>query len=189
MAFPVSDFAANAKGKVSRRWFVSVVATGAAALTFPLPARAQLGVISPEALDAFLEIILPTHPTAPPASALNLGAAVLMDAQDKPLLLRLLIDGVAFLDTVGPAPFARLPSATQSQLVAWMAASDAGKMPAQFYHAMRSAALKFYYTNPAATASFDLKTAPQPQGYPPPWDMTVQTAQDQTGLGMAGPNR
>lgn len=189
MAFPPALGPNNAPAHLSRRWFLSVGCAALAALACPPAARAQLGVISPEALDAFLDIILPAHRDAPRASTMNLGAAVLMKAQDSPDTLRLLVTGVDFLDTLGPAPFARLPSTAQADVVAWMAASDPSEVPAQFYHAMRNLALQFYYADPSTLVHLPLNTTPQPKGYAPPWDIGVQTAQDQTGIVKTGPMR
>jgi hypothetical protein len=120
-------------------------------------------------LTAFVDVLLPADDLSPAASALAVPADILALAAEVAGFRKLIDYGCSWLDKTGGPPFHLLASDKQHRIVAFMAASDMAQAPRRFYHLVRLSAIEHYYSHPEARAGLHLNTAPQPEGYPPPW--------------------
>ncbi|SCK14779.1 gluconate 2-dehydrogenase subunit 3 family protein [Vogesella sp. LIG4] len=156
-----------------RRQLLQVVAAFFVACgVAPLPA-APLAV--PDAserrtLAAFVDVLLPRDALSPAASELQVDDMLWQLAGHDARFRQLLALGCQWLNLGEQGQFAALAPEQQQAVVAWMAESDWNHPPRRFYELVRQSAISGYYSQPAARAGLDLPLAPQPQGYPPPWD-------------------
>lgn len=120
-------------------------------------------------LAAYLDILLPADDMSPAASALGVQHDLVDFTRDNAQLRQFLAMGTAWLNDTGRGPFHALPQDDQARVVEWMSRADRDTPPGRFFLLVRLAAVEFYYSKGEVAASFGLNTAPQPAGYPPPW--------------------
>ncbi|MDZ7711484.1 MAG: hypothetical protein U5K36_16555 [Roseovarius sp.] len=134
------------------------------------PALAQGPAPRPGALVAFLDTLLPADDFGPAASALGIDAEILAYAPDGSDLHRLIALGSSWLDGLDARAFADLPAATQHDVLRYMEGADRAQVPGRFYAVLRQFAMELYHARADTTAGLPLNPAPQPEGYPPPWN-------------------
>lgn len=120
-------------------------------------------------LQAFVDVLLPADALSPGASAIGVADEVSAIAQAMMPFHQLISLGVGWLNNTGGPPFHKLTQEQQIRVVDWMSRADFNQIPRRFYYLVRLSAVEIYYAHPDAQAGFALNTAPQPQGYPPPW--------------------
>jgi hypothetical protein len=120
-------------------------------------------------LAAYVDVLLPDDGVTPAASALGVHDEILTLAGEAENLARLIAVVGDWMDGTGRGPFAQL-GADADRLVAHMAAAGPDTLEGRFHQLIRLLAIEFYYARPEALAGLDLAAAPQPAGYPPPWD-------------------
>ena len=152
-----------------RRVLLNALATSLSAPAFAQQLVAPPVGIDAQTLAAYLDVLLPADDLSPAASAVGIEADVIDFAGQVPQFEQLLALGTAWLNTTGQGPFHSLSTGDQGRVVAWMQAADRGFIPGRFFLLVRLTGMEFYYSHPDANAGFDLNPAPQPAGYPPPW--------------------
>jgi Gluconate 2-dehydrogenase subunit 3 len=152
-----------------RRAILTALAAGLTGPALVSALEAAEESVDAETLAAYLDTLLPADAVSPSASQLGIGAEMLDIAATVPLFSKLLALGTAWLNKTGRGPFHALASQDQARVVAWMNAADRDQIPGRFYLLVRQTAVELYYSRPEITVGFDLNPAPQPAGYPPPW--------------------
>lgn len=155
-------------GAIPRRLALVQISALAAAGLSPLSAGAQ--GVGRDALVAYLDVLLPGLDTLPPASSLGIADRLTALAAPGSPMERLLDAGISILDGLSDRRFADLPPTIQARAVEAFAATAYDEVPGRFHHVVRLLALGLYYEHPATLGGLPLNPAPQPAGYPPPWD-------------------
>ena len=125
--------------------------------------------IDAQTLSAYLDVLLPADDLTPAASALNIAGDLVEFARQAPQFGQFLALGTRWLNETGRGPFHSLSLSDQERVVAWMRSADRNTSPARFFLLVRLTGIEFYYSKPEVAVAFGLNTAPQPAGYPPPW--------------------
>ena len=152
-----------------RRKVLQAIAGTALALLAPLPGAAQTQEPNMQVLDAFLDTLLPQDAFSPAASSLGIGQDLVALGPAGSDWHRFLGLGTAWLDGLNAAGFAQLPPDARVRILEWMQQADTREIPGRFFQIIRRLAIELYFTHPASLAGLNLNTAPQPEGYPPPW--------------------
>ncbi len=155
---------------ISRRQaLVGALAASLSGSTLGGALNAATDRVDADTFAAYLDILLPGDDMSPSASAVGVDVELRQLAQGAPLFERLLALGTQWLNQTGRGPFHTLLLGDQGRVVDWMATADRDEIPGRFYELVRQSAVEFYYARPEAKAGFDMNTAPQPAGNPPPW--------------------
>jgi hypothetical protein len=134
------------------------------------PAFAQTAQLRRETLDAVLDTLLPSDALTPSATALGVGDEIMSIAPDGSQLHRLFALGTTWLDQLDDRSFAEQPDQIRHDVLRYMEDADYNQVPGRFFHLLRRMAMEIYYAQPQTYAGLQLNAAPQPKGYPPPWD-------------------
>lgn len=127
------------------------------------------GRIDTKTFDAFLDVLLPADDLTPAASVLNVAGDLVQFASESPQFRQFLAVGTQWLNQTGRGPFHTLSLSDQERVVAWMSKADRNALPGRFFLLVRLVGVEFYYSKPEVARAFGLNPAPQPAGYPPPW--------------------
>ncbi|MEO9576552.1 MAG: gluconate 2-dehydrogenase subunit 3 family protein [Tateyamaria sp.] len=125
--------------------------------------------IDEQTLSAYLDVLLPADDLTPAASALNVAGDLIDFASESPQFGQFLAVGTQWLNKTGRGPFHTLSLSDQERVVKWMSKADRDTLPGRFFLLVRLTGVEFYYSKPEVARAFGLNTAPQPAGYPPPW--------------------
>ncbi|WP_299722025.1 gluconate 2-dehydrogenase subunit 3 family protein [uncultured Tateyamaria sp.] len=148
---------------------MSALAASLSPPAFAQQIAATEGEIDAKTLAAYLDILLPADEHTPAASALGIEGDIIGFARQLTQFNQLLVLGTQWLNQTGQGPFHALSLSDQGRVVDWMRAADRNFIPGRFFLLVRLTGVEFYYSRPEAVAGFDLNPAPQPAGYPPPW--------------------
>lgn len=121
-------------------------------------------------LGAVLDSLLPADEFSPSATDLGLEVEMKRLIAENELLVRLFTLALGWLDGIGTRPFRELDEKRQVEILTAMAASDFNQIPGRFFYIVRALAVELYYARPEAISGYPLNPAPQPAGYPPPWN-------------------
>ncbi|MFL4469610.1 gluconate 2-dehydrogenase subunit 3 family protein [Tateyamaria armeniaca] len=152
-----------------RRVLISALAASLSSPAIAQQTAATVGQIDAQTLAAYLDVLLPADEHSPAASTLGIEADIIDFAKQVPQFQQLLAIGTDWLNTTGRGPFHTLSLVDQQRVVEWMRTADRKYVPGRFYLLVRLTGVEFYYAHAEATGGFDLNPAPQPAGYPPPW--------------------
>ena len=152
-----------------RRVLMSALAASLSAPAIAQQLGASKGQIDAKTLAAYVDVLLPADQYSPAASALEIQDDIIGFAQQLPQFNQLLILGTEWLNQTGQGPFHTLSLSDQGRVVDWMRAADRNFIPGRFFLLVRLTGVEFYFSRPEAVAGFDVNPAPQPAGYPPPW--------------------
>ena len=137
------------------------------ALAQQLPGASER--IDKQTLGAYLDVLLPADDLTPAASALNVAEDLVQFASESPPFRQFLAVGTHWLNQTGRGPFHTLSLSDQERVVDWMSKADRDTLPGRFFLLVRLIGVEFYYSKPEVARAFGLNPAPQPAGYPPPW--------------------
>ncbi len=149
-----------------RSLLISTLSAGLSGLCYP--ALAREGDL--RSLGAVLDTLVPADEFSPSASDLGLESEMERLIADNDLLTRLFVAALGWLDEVGSRPFRELDEERQVEILTAMAASDYNRIPGRFFHIVRALTVELYFARPEAISGYPLNPAPQPAGYPPPWN-------------------
>lgn len=152
---------------MNRRDALLSFASGIAAAT-AFPVSAQVSIDRP-LLDLVSDTILPEDALTPSASAIGAVDDVLEMVQSHQMLQQLMAFGLQWINQAAGVPFAQLPTEGREQLLKLAQDSDFNQVPGRFFHVLRVLLLEAYYAKPETLAGLPLNSAPQPEGYLPPW--------------------
>lgn len=155
---------------VNRRDAILRLASGCLVSLVSSPAFGQTATIERETLDAVIDTLLPADDVTPSATALGVSDELMSLAPKGSSLHRLLALGTTWLDTLDARSFAELPAETRHDVLRYMERADYNEVPGRFFHLLRQMAFEIYYAQPQTYAGLALNPAPQPEGYPPPWE-------------------
>ena len=153
---------------LNRRAALAALATSIAVGWAPKHVFAQ--VEGSNALAALVDTLIPGDDLSPSASALAVDAELLQTIAHDPRPQNLVALGLQWLDSLADKPFAERDQATREQNLSIAAAAGLNEGPRRFYILMRTLTLQIYYTKPDVLGGLPLHPAPQPDGYPPPWN-------------------
>ena len=132
-------------------------------------AASDLGNLNIRTFHGFIEVLLPEDGISPSGSSVGVADDLLKLSRDNELYSKLIALGCSWLDSTGTGSFSELSEADQITVVQWMTTSDYNQIPRRFYHLTRQAAMELYFSGEHATNGLPLNSAPQPDGYMPPW--------------------
>lgn len=121
-------------------------------------------------LAAVVDALLPADDFSASASALGVDRDIADFVAESEMMQRLFLAALDWMDHLADVPFRDLTTTQQAEVMAAMETADFNAVPGRFYHILRALAVEFYYARAEAVAGFPLNAAPQPDGYPPPWD-------------------
>lgn len=138
----------------------------AAATAFPVAAQVS---IDQKLLALIGDTILPEDEFTPAASSVGAVQEVLEIVQGHSMLGQLMAFGLQWINSVQGIEFANRSHEDRERLLMAAAESDFNQIPGRFFHVFRVLLLEAYYSKPEALVGLPVNTAPQPQGYLPPW--------------------
>ncbi|GAA6207849.1 hypothetical protein NBRC116601_11420 [Cognatishimia sp. WU-CL00825] len=150
-----------------RQALVASAATLATGLSYPVSAQAPISLAK---LSFVADLILPKDALSPAASEVGAVQELQDMIKGQLNLEKLMSFGLAWLDHMAQGSFENLPSAQQIQILEIAQTSDYDQVPGRFFYVFRTLLIEAYYSQPQALAGLPLNSAPQPNGYPPPWD-------------------
>lgn len=155
---------------LTRRDALLRLGSSSLALLAPSPVLAQTAEFRRAALDAALDTLLPADEATPSATELGVGDELMSIAPEGGQLHRLFALGTTWLDQLDDRDFAEQPDDIRHDVLRYMARADYNQVPGRFFHLLRQMGMEIYYAQPQTYAGLRLNPAPQPKGYPPPWD-------------------
>jgi hypothetical protein len=120
-------------------------------------------------LASVVDVLLPADDVSPSASALGVDRDIADFVAESEMLTRLFETALDWMDNLGNKPFRNLLPSQQVEVLTFMESADFNAVPGRFYHILRALAVEFYYARAETVVGLPLDSAPQPNGYPPPW--------------------
>ena len=152
----------------SRRQFLRdlllAAAFAAGGVTLWWRSRLPLLTDGKSTLAALIDTLLPTDDT-PGALELGVEKAVFEALQADPHLTDLARAGLQWFEAAASGPFAQLPLAARSELVARAAGTDRTKVERAFVDQLRHLTIGFYLAHPESLRGLAYAGPPMPAGY------------------------
>lgn len=117
-------------------------------------------------INALVDTLVPADGFTPAASTLNVGHALLKQAEHEPLFEAWLREGLKWLDQGSQDSFIHLDEPTRIGLLERLANSAPGTQPRTFFEMVRLRVMTAYYADPRGRIGMAIDRPPQPVGYP-----------------------
>lgn len=155
---------------MKRRDVLLRLASGCLVSLVYTPVVAQTATVKRQTLDSVVDTLLPADDVTPSATALGVSDELMLLAPKGSNLHRLFALGTTWLDELDSRSFAELSTETRQDVLRYMEQADYNEVPGRYFQLLRQMAMEIYYAQPQTYAELALNPAPQPKGYPPPWD-------------------